>query len=96
MQEQDILIAKLDELITVQRAACMPLRERWLQAEDAAALIGYSVRSFRENLACKPSFPKPLRADGIGNPRWKASEILQWAEDQRNGKGLAGRPRKAG
>lgn len=76
----DALIAKFDELIAATRAASLPVRERWLDAEAAAALLSITPSTFVRHYACRPDFPKPLR---VGHPRWKAAEVLQWAEDRR-------------
>jgi predicted DNA-binding transcriptional regulator AlpA len=85
------LLQKFDELISVTRAASLPVRERWLDAEGVAALISFKPRYVLENLSCRPDFPRPLRLDGTGHPRWKAGEVLDWATRQRNATG--GRPR---
>lgn len=87
----DALIAKIEELIAVTRAASIPVRERWLDAEGIAAMLSFKPRYVLENLSCRPDFPKPLRLDGTGHPRWKASEVLDWAARQRDLTG--GRPR---
>lgn len=72
---------KLDEVITAIRAAAIPISSRWIDAEGVAALLGYSRRTVLERIVCRPDFPKPLR---IGQPRWKAREVEQWADDERN------------
>jgi len=62
--------------------------ERWLSADSCAVLLGLTTpdrkpnrRGFLERLACRPSFPAPLQ---IGNEKkWKRSEVLRWADDQR-------------
>lgn len=57
----DALIAKIEELIAVTRAASLPVRERWLDAEGIAAMLSFKPRYVLENLSCRPDFPKPLR-----------------------------------
>ncbi len=76
-----------DPTITV--LAAMIEGERWLSADSCAVLLGLTTpdgkpnrRGFLERLACRPSFPAPLQ---IGNEKkWKRSELLRWADDQRN------------
>ncbi len=75
-----------DPTITV--LAAMIEGERWLSADSCAVLLGLTTpdgkpnrRGFLERLACHPSFPAPLQ---IGNEKkWKRSEVLRWADDQR-------------
>ena len=74
------IIEKLDELIATQKATTIPLRDRWLDAKGVAALLSQEPRYVLERLAPRPDFPKPLRE---GQPRWKASEILEWADERR-------------
>lgn len=59
----------------------VPFELRSLDAEQAGELLGYSARYVREDLACRPDFPK--RADGDGHPRWIAGELLAWRESTR-------------
>lgn len=56
----------------------IPFELHSLDAEQAGELLGYSARYVREDLACRPDFPK--RADGDGHPRWIAGELLAWRE----------------
>lgn len=77
----DTIIAKLDELIAVSRAASIPFEHRWLDASGVAALLHVSVGHFRDRIAPKPGFPAPSRYTG-GAARWKASEVDAWAERQ--------------
>lgn len=79
----EVIVEKLDELIAATNAASVPFGVRWLDAAAIGALIGYSGRHVAERIACKPSFPKPVRLDG-GHPRWKVSEVLDWIEAQRD------------
>ncbi len=79
-----------DPTITV--LAAMIEGERWLSADSCAVLLGLTTpdgkpnrRGFLERLACHPSFPAPLQ---IGNEKkWKRSEVLCWADDERRSGG---------
>lgn len=88
----DALIAKIDELIAATRAAAVPFDNRWIGAAEIAALLSVKPRTVLEVYACRPDFPK---ANRVGNPRWKAAEILQWMEDTRDNKHKPGRKRMA-
>ena len=62
----------------------IPFELRSLDAESAGELLGYSARTVREELACKPDFPK--RVDRDGHPRWIAGELIAWREANRVGR----------
>lgn len=83
MNTDELLLEKIDILIAATRAASVPFDSRWLDVEGVAALLGYGPRHVMERIACRPDFPSPLRVNGTGHPRWKATEVLQWAEQQR-------------
>jgi len=72
----------LKKLIGMLTSAAIPPNIRWLDADGVGAMLGYSGQHVRERLASKPGFPKPSRPFG-GQPRWKASEIDEWMEQQR-------------
>lgn len=66
---------------------------RWLDAEEVAAMIGYTPWTFRNSIANRSGFPKPSRPTG-GQARWNAEEVSEWMSRQRT-KSKAGRPRAA-
>lgn len=74
------VIEKLDEVIAALRAGSGPTADRWLDPAAAAAYLSIGKRQFLERIAVLPGFPTPLR---VGHPRWKASEVAEWAEVQR-------------
>jgi predicted DNA-binding transcriptional regulator AlpA len=65
----------------------------WLRAEDAGRMLGYDGQVFRERIAVRPGFPRPLRIGGKGAPRWNARELHEWAFAEREKTG--GRKRAA-
>jgi predicted DNA-binding transcriptional regulator AlpA len=79
----DAVVEKLNELIAVTKAGAIPLEDRWIDVVEVAAMLGFKPRYVLEKVACRPDFPKPMRIDGTGHPRWKASEVNVWAEKQR-------------
>jgi len=72
----EAIVAKLDELIAATRAS----NAEWLDAGGVGALLSQERSYVIDRLAPRPDFPKPMRA---GQPRWKRSEILAWAEAMR-------------
>lgn len=87
----EAIITKLDELIAATRASAVPIRDRWIDAATAAALLSIAPATFLDTYACRPDFPRPMR---VGHPRWRASEILEWCESRRR-EGLPRRRRAA-
>ncbi|WP_148716840.1 helix-turn-helix transcriptional regulator [Chitinolyticbacter meiyuanensis] len=79
----DAMLQKLDQLIAATKAASIPYESRWLDADGVGAMLCYSGRQVLETIACRPEFPKPLRVNGSGHPRWLASEVQRWADDER-------------
>lgn len=75
--------AKLDELASLAKASSIPVADRFLDAADVAALLSLKPAYVREKICNRPDFPKPLRVDGKGHPRWKGCEVLSWAETHR-------------
>lgn len=73
------LLAKLDELIALQKAA--RIKDRWLDADALAAMFSRSRRYVLERLVILPGFPEPLP----GN-RWLESEVQEWALEYRKQK----------
>ena len=53
-----------------------------------ATYLGYSDTQVRTRIITLPDFPRPLK---IGTGRWKAQEVIDWAESQGQ---KAGRKRK--
>jgi predicted DNA-binding transcriptional regulator AlpA len=66
--------------------------DRWLDAVGVGHVLSYDPRVVRERLSLLDDFPRPLRIDGVGFPRWLYSEVMEWAKKQRQ-KCRQGRPR---
>lgn len=52
-------------------------------AKHIGAYLKVSPRQVTERYACKPDFPGAIRLPskkGNGHPRWKAIDIIKWAE----------------
>ncbi len=96
--EEAAVLQRLDALVATTLANSLPLDARWLDAESVGAMLSLTGVQVRQRLVARPDFPKPARIDGVGHPRWKASEITKWMKTQRNGSQpgpKGGRPRKA-
>lgn len=78
------VIERLDQLIATTKTAAIPLDSRWLDADGVGAMLGFAPRYVLEKLATRPDFPKPMRLDGSGHPRWLASEIHEFAKNQQS------------
>ena len=82
----DEVLERLDRLIAAAKSAAIPLDARWLDAEGVGAMLSYERRYVLEKLAVRPDFPKPMRLDENGHPRWLASEIQAFAQKHRAAK----------
>lgn len=81
------VLNRLDELITLARTPPPPPERRWINADVAARMLAITKRQFVERIAPRPDFPTPFRLDGVGRPRWKESEVDEWATRHRGGYG---------
>lgn len=84
MDTQPDLIAKIDELIAATREASVPAPMRWAGTEAVAAMFGFKSSYFLEHIAALPDFPRPLRVQGRGNPKWNVAEVDAWARKHRD------------
>lgn len=83
--DSGILAAKLDQLIAVVgRSAAVPAEARLWSADEIAAYLSVGRRTAAEKIVMLPGFPQPIRlpvvSGGRGHPRWKAAEVMAWAE----------------
>ena len=86
----DQLIDRLDTLIGVLSRPSIPSDRVLWDAEQAAAYLCASVRNSSERIACKPDFPRAIRLSEIkGGLRWKAEEVMDWAESRREKRAAA-------
>ena len=61
----------------------LPLDAQYWNAETVAEALQVSKGQVLQRLAPLPSFPKARRiptTEGRGQPRWKATEVLNWIE----------------
>jgi len=70
----------------------LPLHVTWLTADAVGEMLGgRDGRQVRERIACTAEFPKALRINGRGHPLWRADEVAEWANRERERS--LGRPR---
>lgn len=67
----------------------IPLPDVWLDAAGVGLALGREADYVLNRLAPLPDFPKAWRR---GHPRWKYSEVMAWAESDRERH--EGRPRR--
>ncbi len=77
------ILEKLDDLIAVLKRPSVPADRVLWDSAQAGAYLGISSRHFAERIACKPDFPRAIRLAEIkGGLRWKAEEVMEWAESR--------------
>lgn len=97
----------LIERIAQAVAACvrptLPLGVALWDVEHIAAYLVRAPKVVRDRVVTLPDFPRPIRIPSVqsgkqdqskAQPRWKASEVIAWAESYREKP--IGRPRKVG
>lgn len=62
----------------------VPLDVALWGADEIADYLAVSRRQAAEKVVMLPGFPQPIRLPvlrgGKGHPRWKAAEVIAWAE----------------
>ena len=79
MSEKEILAAILQKL----SEKSIPVEVDLWDTEHIAAYLKYSYSTVRDKILPLPSFPKPIcirTANGSGLPRYKARDVIKWAE----------------
>lgn len=76
------LVEQLAEAIT--RRPVIPIDRQLWTADDVAQYLRVNRRAVMERYAPLPNFPQPIRIPAADNkvsrPRWKAVEVMRWAE----------------
>lgn len=80
----------------VAQRVAIPLEIDLWDAKAIGAYLKVSPRQVLERYSCRPEFPHPIRLPssdkGHGHPRWKAAEVIKWAESYSK---IPAKPRKA-
>jgi hypothetical protein len=80
------LAEKLDRLIDVLSRPTIPADKALWDAEAVGAYLGVGARQVANRYALMVGFPDTIRlpsSSGRGQLRWKAIEIMAWADRQR-------------
>lgn len=95
----ETLIDRISHAIAERIAPAVPIDIALWDAETISAYLKVGKSQVLERYAPLPDFPKAIRlpsTGGRGHPRWKAAEIIGWAEKYLEGAGTSrGRTRKA-
>lgn len=70
-------------LLETLRQPPLPVEIDLWSADEIARYLKRERRTVMESYACLPNFPKAIRlpSKGVrGQPLWKASEVIAWAE----------------
>lgn len=76
---------KLDKLIEILSRPALPADKMLWDAAAVGAYLGVSARQVAERYALRPGFPATIRLpseSGRGLLRWRAAEVIAWAERQ--------------
>lgn len=77
------LIDRLAAAIAMHTARRIPLAvDLWSNAE-IAAYLKVDQRQVSERYSCLPGFPRAIRIGGKGHPRYKAADVIELVEGQR-------------
>jgi len=79
MSERELLAAILQKL----SERTLPVEVDLWDTEHIARYLKYSYSTVRDKIICLPSFPRPIHintANGKSLPRFKAREVIHWAE----------------
>lgn len=82
VNNQEILIGKLDQLIQVLSKPKVADNKTLWDAEECAMYLKLTKNKFMADVACRRTFPRPKNVGGSENRtnwRWIASEVMAWA-----------------
>jgi predicted DNA-binding transcriptional regulator AlpA len=93
MMNDELLIDRISHAIADRIAPAVPIDIALWDAETISAYLKVGKSQVLERYAPLPGFPKAIRlpstTGGRGHPRWKASEIIEWAEHHTEGAGTS-------
>lgn len=75
---QAAILERLDALLVAQRRA--QFSDRWIDLQEVADFLGFSLAQTRMRIVTLPGFPSPL---ATGHARWLRSEVEAWAQQHR-------------
>lgn len=84
-QQQDLSVV-LSRLAAALERPTVPVDRALWDANACAAYLVVSYEHFRQRIACRPDFPDAIQLPtegGRGTRRWKAGEVMAWADKRR-------------
>ncbi|TXF09821.1 helix-turn-helix transcriptional regulator [Pelomicrobium methylotrophicum] len=96
----DDLIDRLAAAVAERISRPIPIQVDLWSADEIAAYLKVCRRYVIDRYSKLPDFPPAIRLPSAGgrsgHPRWRASDVIAWAEKYKEGApGRIGRPRKA-
>lgn len=67
----------------IRQVAQIPTDRRLWSLATIANYAELSESHVAQKVVCKPAFPRPIRLDGSGHPRWLAGEVMAYFEANR-------------
>lgn len=67
----------------IRQVAQIPTDRRLWSLATIAAYAELSESHVAQKVVSKPGFPRPIRLDGNGHPRWLAGEVMAYFEASR-------------
>lgn len=81
------IVAKLDELLVALSKPAVPFKDTLWDKSQVSSYLGVSASHFSARIAVKRGFPAAINLTGAkstcATKRWKAGEIIAWADRQR-------------
>jgi predicted DNA-binding transcriptional regulator AlpA len=74
-------VERLEKLVESIKGVGIPLQNQLWSVRTIAKYMDMSEHTIRNCITKRPDFPE--RVSSNGNPRWKASEVIAWAEGRR-------------
>lgn len=95
----DDIIDRLAAAVAERITRPIPIQVELWSADEIAAYLKVCRSYVIDHYSKLPDFPPAIRlpsvGSGSGRPRWRASEVIAWAEKYKEGApGRIGRPRK--
>lgn len=64
----------------IRQVAQIPTERRYWSVATIAAFLEYSGNYTANEIVNRPDFPRPAKIGGNGKPRWKAGDVMAWAD----------------
>ena len=92
------IIERLAAEIAKNVRPSVPFEVDLWDSQIVASYLKMDRDNFSRRIACLPDFPEAIRlpseTGGRGHPRWKAVDVVKWAERHKDSTPKMARPRK--